>query len=78
MTYVFFAGGMLYMAEMEGDMSISQLDPVTGERKVLAEKTCCFEKDKFGHITGDRPQVVGSWLYYKDAETKEILCLELA
>ena len=78
MTYVFFAGGMLYMAEMEGDMSISQLDPVTGERKVLAEKTWCVEKDKFGHITGDRPQVVGSWLYYKDAETKEILCLELA
>lgn len=78
MTYVFFAGGMLYMAEMEGNMAIYQLNPVTGDRKVLAEKTNCFEKDKFGHITGDRPQVVNRWLYYKDAETKEILCLELA
>ena len=65
-------------SEMEKDMGISRLDPETGDRTTLAEKTRCFEKDKFGHITGDRPQVVGSWLYYKDAETKEIVCLELA
>ena len=78
MTYIFFADGKIYLAEMEKDMGISRLDPETGDRTTLAEKTRCFEKDKFGHIIGDRPQVVGSWLYYKDAETKEIVCLELA
>ena len=78
MTYAFFADGKIYLAEMEKDMGISVLDPETGDRVVLAEKTRCFEKDKFGHITGERPQVVGSWLYYKDAETKETVCLELA
>ena len=75
MTYVFFADGKIFLAEMEQDMAISSLDPVSGERKVLAEKTRCFAKDKFGHITGDRPQAVGGRLYYRDAETGEIVCV---
>lgn len=76
MTYVFFAGGRIYLAEMEKDMAISCLDPVSGERSLLAKKTRCFQKDKYGHIIGDRPQVVGDWLYYRDAETGETVCLE--
>lgn len=76
MTYTFFAGGKIYLADMENAMTLACLDPVTGEKRVLAERTRCFEKDKFGHITGDRPQVVGDWLYYRDADTKEIVCLE--
>ena len=77
MTYVWFADGLLYMAGMEGDMSIETLDPVSGNRRVLAGKTRCFAKDEFGHIEGDRPQVVGSWLYYRDAENGEIITVDL-
>jgi hypothetical protein len=77
MTYLFFAGEQIYMAEMEGNMGISRLDPLTGERRVLAKQTRCFTKDEFGHIVGDRPQVVGDWLYYRDADTGEILCVEI-
>ena len=76
MTYVWFVDGQLYMAGMEDDMTIETLDPVSGERRVLAEKTACFTKDEFGHIEGDRPQVVGQWLYYRDSETGEIVSTE--
>ena len=58
-------------------MSIETLDPVSGNRRVLAGKTRCFAKDEFGHIEGDRPQVVGSWLYYRDAENGEIIAVDL-
>ena len=64
------------IAVRDGDKN-TEIIKAKGRLKVLAEKTRCFEKDKFGHITGDRPQVVGSWLYYKDAETKETVCIEL-
>ena len=77
MTYVWFVDGQLYMAGMEGDMTIETLDPVSGERRVLAEKTVCFTRDEFGHIEGDRPQVVGQWLYYRDSETGKIVSTEL-
>lgn len=77
MTYIWQAGEKLYLAAMEGDMTISVADPLTGEKTVLAEQTECFAKDEFGHIEGDRPQVVGQWLYYRDAKTGEIVTTEL-
>lgn len=77
MTYVWQADGQLYLAEMEQDMAITAVDPVSGDRRVVAEKTHCFAKDEFGHIEGDRPQTVGHWLYYRDADSKEIVCLDL-
>lgn len=73
MTYVWFVDGKLYTAGMEGNMPLAVTDPVSGQQRVLAEKTHCFVKDEFGHIEGDRPQVVGDWLYYRDAETREIV-----
>lgn len=77
MTYVWQADGQLYLAEMEHDMAITTVNPVSGDRHVIAEKTCCFAKDEFGHIEGDRPQTVGHWLYYRDAVSGEIRIAEL-
>lgn len=77
MTYVWFAGEKLYLAEMDGDMPIWSIDPVTGEGSRLVERSCCFEKDEFGHITGDRPQVAGGWLLYRDHEQDRLVCTEL-
>lgn len=78
MTYVWFAGGKLYLAEMNGDMPIWSVDPVTGERRMLVEKSRCFEKDEFGHITGDKPQVAGNWLLYRDHGEDTLMCLEIS
>lgn len=76
MHYIWFAGGRIYLAGMEGEMAIRSFDPATGEERVLASHTHCFAHDEFGHITGERPQVVGEWLYYWDYEKGERVCMK--
>lgn len=78
MTYIWFTAGRIYLAEMEGDMAVRSFDPVTGEERVIVPHTCCFAKDEFGHIVGERPQVVGDWLYYWDHEKAERVCTALS
>lgn len=77
MNYIWFAGGQIYLAAMEEGMAIRSFDPVTKKERVLAPQTHCFAKDEFGHITGNRPQVVGDWLYYWDYKKGERVCVEL-
>lgn len=78
MHYIWSVGGQIYLADMEDAMDIRSFDPVTGKERVLASHTHCFARDEFGHITGERPQVVGEWLYYRDHEKGERVCIPLS
>lgn len=77
MNHIWFVDGQIYLAEMEDAMTIRAIDPTTEEERILASHTHCFAKDEFGHITGERPQVVGNWLYYHDYEKEERICVPL-
>ena len=78
MHYIWFAGGRIYLAGMADAMDIRSFDPMTGEVRVLASHTSCFARDEFGHITGERPQVVGAWLYYWDHRKGERVCVNVS